>query len=548
MLAQPSPKTVDRCHQWWQNRFDFPLFCMPLSNHKGSNEPELRPRDPDDILTPEMVESIKSTFPITKETLERQARTDASFEEWLRSDSNMTIQEWEQQREEQEMSAKDKAVLEERRHNFAVARMGQECEVPSRDHIRSGTMKVLRHIVVGTTAVALTVAVAFFALPRSSEGQVAFDHTEPGLTVSIKRGNTIVAEFTLGEGEHRETLPEGNYVIEGPNSRKLYFSSKNVHIKKGEITRITIGSTENLKVHDGTGLIAEVFYGNDPGRRWLHQRVDPQINWAWGEGKMEPHCSNVDNVSIRWFGFLKPPIAGRYKFIAAADDGVILSIDGIRVIEQWEASSLARHTGHVNLSTDAHVIQVDYYQKDHAALMSLRWVRPDGVEEVIPSSCLFHAEDVANRAQPSLQVREDSEGLRAELFNGKNFEEHVASPLDQQIDFFWGFGSPSKLPQDGFSIRWTGFLTPPVQGDYELIVVSDDGIRVWLDNELIIDDWNNHYATRHVHSHKLDNRSYPLRVEYYEADTSAMCTLRWKRPGETDEEVIPHTALSEKAK
>ncbi len=135
----------------------------------------------------------------------------------------------------------------------------------------------------------------------------------------------------------------------------------------------------------------------------------------------------------------------------------------------------------------------------------------------IPDSALT-VSDTANSEQ----------GLRGEYFANKNFEgTPVLTKTDKAIDYNWGAGSPSdKIPVDGFSIRWTGYLTVPETGEFKFDLHSDDGSRLYIDNKLVVDNWGDHASQ--VKSGKLElqaGHSYKLRLEYYEDTGDASVRL-----------------------
>jgi beta-glucosidase len=89
---------------------------------------------------------------------------------------------------------------------------------------------------------------------------------------------------------------------------------------------------------------------------------------------------------------------------------------------------------------------------------------------------------------------------------------------DPNILFNWGLGSPDpKLPIDHFSARWTGDLIPPATDEFDIAVTSDDGSRVYIDGELVIDHWSDHGAeTKFVSKTLVAGKPVSLKVEYYE--------------------------------
>jgi beta-glucosidase len=110
--------------------------------------------------------------------------------------------------------------------------------------------------------------------------------------------------------------------------------------------------------------------------------------------------------------------------------------------------------------------------------------------------------------------------IRGEYFTNPNLQGTPALVRhDSSLDFNWGAGSPQPgtIPADRFSVRWTGRLKVPVSGNYLLGTISDDGVRVFLDGQPIIDNWTDHPAHLDQVERRLEgNRFYSLEIRYYE--------------------------------
>lgn len=98
---------------------------------------------------------------------------------------------------------------------------------------------------------------------------------------------------------------------------------------------------------------------------------------------------------------------------------------------------------------------------------------------------------------------------------------------DSAVNFDWGGGSPgSGVNSDNFSVRWTGFIHFGA-GTYTFYVTTDDGARLWIDDQLVIDQWRPQEATTHTASKYLSAGYHSIRLEYYEAQGNAVIRLRW---------------------
>jgi hypothetical protein len=102
------------------------------------------------------------------------------------------------------------------------------------------------------------------------------------------------------------------------------------------------------------------------------------------------------------------------------------------------------------------------------------------------------------------------------------------SRIDRQINFNWLTGSPhSEIPVDIFSAEWNGIFHFPA-GEYEFDVVSDDGVRIYLDSELILDSWMEQVG-RFRFKRNLSAGERTVRVSYFEQAGLAEIGVRWTR-------------------
>lgn len=110
-------------------------------------------------------------------------------------------------------------------------------------------------------------------------------------------------------------------------------------------------------------------------------------------------------------------------------------------------------------------------------------------------------------------------GLKAEYFKNKNLEgKPVATATDSSMNHNWP-GAPEVLgmPEDNFSIRFTGVVRPDKTATYKFGVRGDDGFRLYVDDKLVIDMWNDHAATLKMTELSLEaGKDYNVRLEFYE--------------------------------
>jgi regulation of enolase protein 1 (concanavalin A-like superfamily) len=136
-------------------------------------------------------------------------------------------------------------------------------------------------------------------------------------------------------------------------------------------------------------------------------------------------------------------------------------------------------------------------------------------------------------------------GLRGDYFAKPDLTAPVLTRLDSTVNFDWQTGSPATVvPVDGFSARWTGTVTPRFSENYTFAPTSDDGVRLWVNGVLLVDNWTDHAPTEVSGSIKLvAGQPADLKMEYYENFGGAVAQLRWSSPSQV-KEIVPATALS----
>ncbi len=137
-------------------------------------------------------------------------------------------------------------------------------------------------------------------------------------------------------------------------------------------------------------------------------------------------------------------------------------------------------------------------------------------------------------------------GLNAEYFNNRDLSgPPVLTRKDFLIDFDYGYFSPATVVNtDNFSARWTGKIMAPETGSYIFHTYSDDGVRLWINNQLIIDNWTFHGPTLDTsRTIKLTRgQKYDLKMEFFEGGVTAIIRLMWTPPRKT-QRLVPQAFL-----
>ncbi len=123
-------------------------------------------------------------------------------------------------------------------------------------------------------------------------------------------------------------------------------------------------------------------------------------------------------------------------------------------------------------------------------------------------------------------------GLKAEYFNGTGFREKVFTRIEEEIDFYYLEESPAPgVDINNFSIRWTGRLYAPVTGLYKVLVRVDDGVRLWINNVLLVNKWKLQQETTYYGTIELKGGEfYDLKIEYFNGPLHGIMQLMWESP------------------
>ncbi len=135
-------------------------------------------------------------------------------------------------------------------------------------------------------------------------------------------------------------------------------------------------------------------------------------------------------------------------------------------------------------------------------------------------------------------------GIRGDYYSGTVPGAGVLlmSRIDSKIDFDWAAGSPAAaVPADNFSVRWTADLVPNFTEPHTLTVAADNGVRVYVNDSLLIDGWSSP-AWRNATVNLVAGRRTPLRVEYFEGYGGAGISLYWNSAHQPWE-AIPASSL-----
>jgi glucose/arabinose dehydrogenase len=135
-------------------------------------------------------------------------------------------------------------------------------------------------------------------------------------------------------------------------------------------------------------------------------------------------------------------------------------------------------------------------------------------------------------------------GLAATYWNNINFTGSTVRRTDPTVNFNFETGSPDPaIAPDTFSARWTGLIQPRFSQTYTFFTTSDDGVRLWVNGKLVINDWTDHTARVDRGMIALvAGQKYDIRMDYYENSGLSVVKLKWQSASQA-REVVPQSQL-----
>jgi hypothetical protein len=195
---------------------------------------------------------------------------------------------------------------------------------------------------------------------------------------------------------------------------------------------------------------------------------------------------------------------GRFRIIVRAGDGVRVKANENLIISAWKTQPPTTYTAVLEHSGGPVAFEIEYFQETGGSLSFE--LKPDGfIGEYYRGIKLEVPDDPRDRNPPH------------------------AYRFEPTIDFDWGgTGRLARVGSDKFSARWWGSIELPV-GRWKFKVTSDDGVRLFLDGQLLIDRWIDQAETTHQRIVDLAAGRRAVRLEYYERAGNAICRLELER-------------------
>ncbi len=251
----------------------------------------------------------------------------------------------------------------------------------------------------------------------------------------------------------------------------------------------------------------EYFNNTDLAGSPVLVRTDPAINFFWPEGASPGPGVTVDNYSVRWTCYVNVTTAGTYTVNVLTDDGMNVLVDGNLVIWAWYDQGPTAYSNSIYLYPGGHTVRVEYYNHTNGgtAQVSSNLIGSGGYYPPPPTV-------------PPPYTSGFLSGCTGEYFNNISL---AGSPTfvrtDGALNFYWPQGtSPGPgINASNYSVRWTCYVNVATAGAYTVNILTDDGMNVWVDGNLVIGAWYDQPPAAYSNSIYLNAGGHTVRVEYY---------------------------------
>ena len=355
---------------------------------------------------------------------------------------------------------------------------------------------------------------------------------------NLKQFHVFISDEPFQSSNLDETLQQAGvkklYMNGKPNPRASFLVNRTgryIRIQLDNPGILSLAEVEVMGCPMNTGGLLATYYDNNDFSEPRLTRVDRQIDFNWGSSS--PHTAiHKETFSVRWEGEVRPPVTGTYKFWTRSNDGDRLWVNGHLLIDDWASDSSGWQKAEIDLVAGQKVsIRMEYFEETNGARAQLAWSYPGQSRIIIPRAYL----------------NPRAGGLLATYYNDSDLGERMFTRIDQQIDFDWQEeAAHSTLEADNFSIRWEGELEPLYSEDYTFTVLGDDGVRLWIDDQLIIDQWLDQSGETGGTISLNAGEHVSIRMEYYENTGTAKAQLLWESASQA-KAIIPSFFLYPKS-
>ncbi len=339
------------------------------------------------------------------------------------------------------------------------------------------------------------------------------DHAHPLENFTGCEGEFVVAAGHGNEGDNLFYVVEGRYTDEGA-SEVGSLSAIVDYILQPKVKQAEHYTTESGVIPETTGDVL----GGVTNLGFLDH--DDYIS-------ISP--VNLENIGYVSYRVASAGTGGRIEVRVGSADGELISTAHVDITGGWQTYRTII-TPITNPGGTNDLFFVFKNQPGNSGLFNLNWIE-------------FHGAGMATLPEGA------PDGLKATYYDDLDFGGDTLTRIDPMIAFNWNNTAPDpSMNPNRWSSRWTGQFVTEHSEDYTFYVRADDGVRLWINNELVIDEWNDQGVTEFSSAPiaLVAGQSYDIQMEHYDNSLQAQAHLLWSSAS-TVKQTIPQSQLYSEA-
>jgi hypothetical protein len=247
------------------------------------------------------------------------------------------------------------------------------------------------------------------------------------------------------------------------------------------------------------------------------------------------------NFGVDFSGYISVPTEGDYTFFTTSDDGSKLFIDGQQVVDNDGVHAPQERQGTVRLAAGYHAIRVIFFQGTGPFSLSVSYQGPNIGKQQIPTSVLFRS--TSGATLPATNPGAVVQGLFYKAFQGSwTLLPDFSTMTPVQAGTATAINLDVRPSDNNFGLEFTGYVNAPTEGDYTFFTSSDDGSKLFIDGQQVVDNDGVHGTQERQGMVRLAAGYHAIRVTYFQGTGGRALTASWLGPG-IGKQQIPSTSL-----
>ncbi|MGN6297558.1 MAG: PA14 domain-containing protein [Ginsengibacter sp.] len=251
-----------------------------------------------------------------------------------------------------------------------------------------------------------------------------------------------------------------------------------------------------------------------------------------------PHRTEL--YAVNFTGFIDVPNDGQYTFYTSSDDGSLLYIDDQLVVNNDGLHSSREKSGSVGLKAGKHAITVGFTQQTGDNSLSVSYSGPGISKQAIPSVISYR---IADGLLPAVNPSNIVNGIDYKYYEASDFtvvpDFSKLTPVKTGTVTHYDNLYIANRPQD-FAVNFSGFIDVPADGQYTFYTSSDDGSKLYIDNQLVVNNDGEHSLRERSGTIGLKAGKHAISLGYFQRKVIASLSASYSGPG-ISKQFIPST-------